>query len=80
MNTGLPLSPLTARTFSREGLEKARKLILDALSLCTEGSQWEDFRHYPEELQASLSLLLARSDIKEDDPLDADNLFPPDGG
>jgi len=69
-----------APTFSREGLEKARKLILDALSLCTEGSQWEDFRHYPEELQASLSLLLARSDIKEDDPLDADNLFPPDGG
>ncbi|MDP3030411.1 MAG: metallophosphoesterase, partial [Deltaproteobacteria bacterium] len=67
-----------APTFSKHGLEKAQKLLLDTLSLCTADPQWEGFRHYPEELLASLSLLLVRTDFKDGDPLDADKSLLPD--
>ena len=58
--------------FSQIDLEKSRRLCLSAISLCKEGSKWEFFRFYPEELYSKVSLLLKRTDLKDGDPLDTD--------
>lgn len=65
-------------TFSRERLERAQKLTEEALSLCERSSQWESFRQFPLELLSRIDLLLKRSDLKEGESLDSDELFPAD--
>jgi predicted phosphodiesterase/energy-coupling factor transporter ATP-binding protein EcfA2 len=67
-----------APTYSRNELKKALKLASDSRSLCTEDSQWEDFYYYPNELIAGIYSLMARTDIKDGDPLDHDMSFSPD--
>jgi len=74
----LALLYYSAPTFSRKGLKKASKLAQDSQLLCITGSYWEVFYHYPNELLVRLSLLLVRTDLRDGDVLDADEVLPPD--
>jgi len=65
-------------TFSRQRLETAQRDVRESQALCQKDQQWGNFISYPEELLAKINLLLGRSDLRDGEPLDADELLPVD--
>jgi len=60
------------KTFARQRLEIARGLANEALTLCGVKQAWNDFAYWPQQLVGSLTLLLARADVRDGDELDRD--------
>jgi hypothetical protein len=74
----LALLSYEAPIYSREGLERAHKLALSSRGLCSPDSKWAEFYQYPDELIISISSLLNRTDLRNGDPLDKDELIHSD--